>query len=94
MEILAADRLPCDYLLLDAYCEREIGGCGEVFDYSFIPQLNKPFFLAGGINCGNIANAAECKPFAVDASSGCETDGLNYKDEKKFRELVELAHSL
>lgn len=92
-EIIAAEKLPCEYLLLDTYREYNYGGSGESFDHRIIPPIKKPYFLAGGLNANNIGKAARaCKPFAFDVSSGCETDG--YKEEKKFMGIVALAKLL
>ncbi|NCC15012.1 MAG: phosphoribosylanthranilate isomerase [Clostridia bacterium] len=92
-EILAAEKLPCEYLLLDTYREYNYGGSGETFDHRIIPPIRKPYFLAGGLNGNNIGKAARaCKPFAFDVSSGCETDG--FKDERKFMGVVSLAKLL
>lgn len=75
-----------DYLLLDSGA----GGTGLQFDYKRLEaagKIRKPFFLAGGLNYENVAEAAEqTKPYAVDMSSGVETDGK--KDPKKIREAV------
>jgi len=91
-QILDAEKLPCDMLLLDSYQEDTLGGSGKSFDYSLIPSLNKPFFLAGGLNASNIQKAIlTCSPYGVDISSGVETDGL--KDEQKIRELIEAMSS-
>ena len=38
----------CDYYLLDS----KISGSGKSFDWSLIKDLDKPFFLAGGIDLG------------------------------------------
>jgi len=77
----------CDYLLLDAYHEKEYGGTGKAFDWSVIPDINKPFFLAGGIHPGNVMQAiGSCNPYCIDVSSGVETDG--YKDPEKIMEMV------
>jgi phosphoribosylanthranilate isomerase len=46
----------------------------------------KPWFLAGGIDLGNIEKAIALKPFALDISSGAETDGI--KDRKKIIQLT------
>lgn len=46
-QIRRAEELPCDYLLLDTYTKGQYGGSGQVFDRTLIPQLTKPFFLAG-----------------------------------------------
>lgn len=80
---------PCDYLLIDAYKEGEYGGTGRVADWSIIKkaEINKPFFLAGGISADNISTAiSELSPFCVDVSSSVETNG--YKDELKVKELI------
>ena len=46
-------------------------------------------FLAGGINISNISKAiSEFKPYAIDLSSGVETDG--FKDEFKIKEIMEV----
>lgn len=92
-EILAAEKLPCEYLLLDTYREYNYGGSGEAFDHRVIPPIKKPYFLAGGLNASNMGKAARtCKPFAFDVSSGCETNG--YKDDRKFMGVVALAKLL
>lgn len=89
-DIRQALALSCDYLLLDAWHEDQYGGMGRTFDWSLIPEINKPFFLAGGIHSGNILQAIEkCRPYGIDVSSGVETAGL--KDPEKIREIVALA---
>ena len=87
-QIIKAERLPCDMLLLDSYQKRQYGGSGKSFDLSLIPPLKKPYFLAGGLNDENIEQfILKCKPFGVDISSGVETDGI--KDENKIRQITE-----
>ena len=72
-----------DYLLLDS----KGGGTGQAFDWSLIGTTAKPYFLAGGLDLSNIADAInQTTPFAVDVSSGVETDGL--KDPVKIKEFV------
>lgn len=86
-DILQAEKLPCEYLLLDTYKAGEYGGSGERFCWEMIPELEKPFFLAGGLNAENIAEALKtCRPWAVDVSSSVETDGR--KDEEKVRRFM------
>lgn len=47
-------------------------------------------FLAGGLTISNVASAiAQLHPYAVDVSSGIETDGL--KDPTKMQQFVERA---
>jgi len=86
-DIKRAMEFSCDYLLLDTWHEQHYGGTGNIFDWSLVPKTIKPFFLAGGINSANIAQAIEkLSPYAVDVSSGVETDG--YKDPAKIMEIV------
>lgn len=86
-DIEKALKLPCDYLLLDTYHENKYGGSGMTFDWSMIPDIGRPYFLAGGIDSGNILQAIEqFRPYCIDVSSGVETDGC--KDPDKIREIV------
>ena len=89
-DILRAERLPCDYLLLDTYTKGQYGGSGRVFDWELIPPLNKPFFLAGGICLENVPEALACRPYCLDVSSAVETEGR--KDPEKIRRMVEAVH--
>lgn len=88
-QIRRSEKLPCDFLLLDSFQSGTYGGSGVCFDHALIPDLQKPFFIAGGLNAGNIGQLiAQYRPYGVDVSSGAETDGI--KDENKIRQLVEL----
>ena len=73
-----------DYLLLDSG-----KGSGKTFDWWLIRKnLKKEFFLAGGLNSENITQAiGEVRPYAIDLSSGVETDG--FKDEYKIKKVME-----
>lgn len=86
VQVMKAQELPCDYLLLDTLTKGAYGGAGITFDWSMIPRLSKPYFLAGGINRENIIQAAAHNPYCIDVSSGAETDGR--KDRKKMTDLV------
>jgi phosphoribosylanthranilate isomerase len=83
-DLLEYDNTLADYLLLDSG-----KGSGKTFDWRLIRKdLKKEFFLAGGLNAENIAQAIkEFNPYAVDLSSSVETDG--YKDELKIKEVME-----
>lgn len=78
-----------DVLLLDAVG----GGSGQSFDWSLLTAelrgaLNKrPWFLAGGLNPENVAQAVvSLQPYGVDVSSGLETPpGSGHKDLTKMR---------
>ena len=92
-DIKRAMEFSCDYLLFDAYHERKYGGIGKTFDWSMIPHINKPYFLAGGIHSDNIRQAIKHhNPYCIDVSSGVETNG--YKDPKKIMDIVALARQI
>lgn len=92
-QILQAQQLSCDLLLLDTWQKDQYGGSGKVFDHSVIPELEKPYLLAGGLNCSNVKQAIlECHPFGVDLSSGVETDGI--KDETKIEEVIGIVREM
>lgn len=76
-DILNAENTAADYLLLDSGT-----GSGVRFDWSIIKNINKPWFLAGGINPENIDKALSLRPYGIDISSGIETNGV--KDRKKI----------
>ena len=73
-----------DFILLD----HGTGGTGAAFDWTLLEDFDRPFFLAGGLGPENAAQAVTAlRPFAVDVSSGIETDGV--KDNEKMRAFVE-----
>ena len=77
-----AQRSPADHILLDAGA-----GDGKTFDWRLLDAVTRPYFLAGGLDPENVSRALrERKPFAVDVSSGIETDG--FKDIDKMRAFV------
>lgn len=81
-DVEAANCSDADYVLLDSG-----GGSGEVFDHSLIKNINRPYFLAGGLTPENVGGAAsKLQPYAVDASSCLETDG--FKDFNKMSAFV------
>ena len=84
VDLLEYNNSYADYLLLDSG-----KGSGKTFDWSLIESdLNKEFFLAGGLNISNISDAIkEFDPYAIDLSSSLEVDG--FKDESKIKELME-----
>jgi len=75
-----------DYLLFDA----PVAGSGQTFDWDRLDttELSQPFFIAGGLNEDNVVKAIQhFTPYAVDVSSGVETDGQ--KDQEKIRRFIE-----
>lgn len=86
-DIRNAEKLNHDYLLFDTYSQRQRGGTGKTFDWNMISNISRPFYIAGGINVNNVLQAIrQVKPYAIDVSSGVETDG--YKDKEKIRQLI------
>lgn len=76
-----------DYILLD----QGLGG-GKTFDWSLIPEIKRPFFLAGGLDNSNLQKAAEeIRPYAVDLSSSLETEG--FKDPVKMAQAIDIIRS-
>ena len=89
--IIDALRLGADRLLLDSFTQGEYGGTGRTANFSLIRAANLkiPFFLAGGLNCGNLSEAIrETDPYGVDISSGIETDGV--KDRQKIERIMRM----
>ena len=77
-DIRKAEASPADLVLLDAGM-----GDGVTFDWSLIKNTGRPYFLAGGLDPDNAADAVRTlHPYALDVSSGIETDGL--KDTNKM----------
>jgi len=75
-------------ILLDTYSKAG-GGSGQTFDWSLIPEnIPLPLILAGGLNPENVASAVETvKPYAVDVSSGVESEPA-IKDHKKIEQFI------
>ncbi len=79
-----------DYFLIDSGT-----GSGQTFNWDIIreTEIERPFFLAGGLDADNVTSAIrQLRPFAVDVSSGIETDRV--KDPEKMKAFVEAAKSL
>jgi len=72
-----------DYLLIDSGA-----GSGKSFNWDSLTSIKfpKPWFLAGGIDIKNIEKAKALNPFAIDVSSGAETDGI--KNREKILQLT------
>ncbi len=80
-----------DALLLDTLVNGKLGGTGAVHDWNksaeIAGSLRTPVILAGGLNPGNVAAAIHLvRPYAVDVSSGLETNGK--KDPEKIISFV------
>ena len=85
-DITKANASPADFVLLD----HGAGGTGTAFDWSLLTGMTRPYFLAGGLTPETVAEAIRTlHPYAVDVSSGIETEGV--KDSGKMRRFVENA---
>ena len=74
-----------DYLLFDA----PVAGSGQTFDWDLLKdqKIQQNFFIAGGLTVDNVRQARETiQPYALDVSSGVETDGR--KDIEKIKAFI------
>lgn len=81
-------------LLLDPFVEGVYGGTGQTLDWHIAAEIARktPTVLAGGLTPENVGEAVRCvQPWAVDVSSGIETDGV--KDVEKIRHFITNAKS-
>lgn len=77
---------PADFLLFDA----PVAGSGQTFDWDLLKdqKIQQDFFIAGGLTVDNVRQAREIfQPYALDVSSGVETDG--HKDIEKIKAFIE-----
>ena len=76
-----------DYILVDSGA-----GSGRLIDPKRLNEVSGEYFLAGGLSTENIEELVKkYRPYAVDVSSGVETDG--HKDAKKMRDFVRIVRS-
>lgn len=85
-----------DAVLLDTLKDGMLGGSGEIHDWNLSADLARslsvPVILAGGLNSSNVREAIrKVRPYAVDVSSGVETEGR--KDPAKMSAFVEQVRS-
>lgn len=71
--------LPCETILLDAYCPGLYGGEGKTFPWELAIEAqrifpSKSFILAGGLTPDNVGLAVgQVRPIGVDVASGVES---------------------
>lgn len=96
-QVVESISVAADFMLFDTYKNGVLGGTGECFSLKILQesfaklreknQAIKPYFLAGGLHCDNVAdiiNQMDC--YAVDVSTGVETDGR--KDAVKIKQFI------
>ena len=87
-DLALAETSSADHILLD----HGSGGTGETFDWSLLTALSRSYILAGGLMPENLGAAIRTlHPWAVDLSSGVETDGK--KDRDKILAAVKAART-
>ncbi len=83
--IAAAESSTADYVMFDSGA-----GTGKAFNWNIIRGVKRPYFLAGGLGLHNVEDAIKMlNPYAVDVSSGIETNG--FKDINKMAAFVACA---
>lgn len=95
---VTGDYTEADYFVFDTFHPDLAGGTGVSFDCgAFLAaeeEIHKPFFIAGGLNPLNVAEAVRTlKPYGVDASSGVEEETAK-KDEKLLKEFIKNAKEI
>ena len=81
-DLVPAQTSAADCILLDSGT-----GTGQVFDWNLLRYVDRPYFLAGGLDAQNVSCAVrQSHPYGVDVSSGIETDGR--KDQEKMAQFV------
>ena len=94
---LMKDAEQTDFYLFDTFLADIYGGTGKTFSLSLLKgmRIDKPFFLAGGLDADNVAELirqvqkdATLLPnfYGVDVSGGIETDGV--KDPIKMEAFI------
>ncbi len=90
--LAALDSIKADAYVLDTYSKTAFGGTGETFNWDLAQKAaqSDKIVLAGGLSPENVQQAVrKTKPFAVDVSSGVETNGI--KDIEKIKDFIENA---
>ncbi|MCR5830229.1 MAG: phosphoribosylanthranilate isomerase [Lachnospiraceae bacterium] len=86
-DVRSANLSTADMILLDSGA-----GSGKEFDWSVLGEVRRPYFLAGGLDADSAERAIErLRPYALDVSSGIETDG--FKDRAKMERFMAAVHT-
>ena len=82
-DVEKAKKSSADYILLD----HGKGGTGESFDWSLIRNMDRPYFLAGGLNAENVEQAME--PMFTTRPD-LERSGMGFSFMEAFMDQVEV----
>ena len=83
-------------ILLDTYDSKVYGGTGKPFNWEIAVKVKEafpevPLILSGGLNPENVKRAIETvKPYAVDVSSGVESEP-RVKNKEKVKSFIKNA---
>lgn len=88
-DIKNTSQYAADYILYDTFSSESFGGTGKSFNHELCIESSGDFFLAGGLNIENvIQKIKDVHPYAVDISSGIETNSV--KDKDKILKIVKI----
>ena len=88
IEAVLAEHRAARAFLFDAWREDAPGATGETFDWRRLPEIRRPWMLAGGLTADNVGAAIrQLAPPAVDVSGGVES-APGTKDPVRIRQFV------
>jgi phosphoribosylanthranilate isomerase len=94
-DVIEAEAMPGEFLMVDAKVEGNLGGTGRRFDWNLVTGLaaRRKLVLAGGLTPENVADAIrQVRPWCVDVASGVErSPGI--KDMDKLQAFVAAVRS-
>lgn len=86
-DLILMKQLHPDRFLLDSFQKDTHGGTGQRIKKELLNHIDTSnVILAGGINYHNIKEILAYQPYAIDVSSGVETNGV--KDPFKIKQLI------
>ncbi len=87
------DYTEVDFFVFDTFHPKISGGTGAKFNWEILRRenINKPFFIAGGLTPESVSEAVRVvRPYGVDTSSGVESSP-GIKSEDMIKEFVDNA---
>ena len=94
MSLKRIDEYDVAAFLFDTYKKDQLGGTGDLFNWSIIedkPYVHEKLFLSGGLTIHNLETALkQVKPYAIDVASGVEkSPGI--KDHILLEQFISIA---
>ena len=80
--------------MLDTFEDKNYGGTGRSFDWSFLKtnSFTQNLILSGGINDQNMQEACKLSPWCIDINSGVES-APGKKDLVKINKIIKIKHN-